>query len=286
MHVTALLILSVLAPAPAPDLEVDLSQDVVVVPFDHTSRHVAVEVRINGKGPFRFQVDTYATIDACIDDDVAEELGLKTVRTVTNSDGRTSQERAVVSIEELTLGGATFRDMDALVDDYDWIAGGERGVDGLIGFDAFRDLLVTFDYPRSRLVLTRGRIEPDAPHAIPLLLSNGAPDVHLVVGDRRLLFGLDTGASSSLALFKQDAEVLPLSGALREVGRGRTVYSEFIVYGAQLAVPVTFAGQTLERPEVTFSEGSSKRLVGYGLFRGFEVTFDTRSRLVRFVRPD
>ncbi len=270
-----------------PAADVELAEETVAIPFDHSTRHVAVEVEVNGRGPYRFQVDTYASIDACIDDDVAEELGLKKVRTVTNSDGRRSRQRDVVVIDELKLGPATFRRMQTLVDDYDWIGGeGGRKVDGLIGFDAFRDLLVTFDYPRSRLVLTRGRLRIVEPGTMPLLLSNGAPDVFLRIGEHKLRFGLDTGSSSFLALRKEDAEDLPLASELRLVGRGRTVYSEFDVFGARLAAPIRFAGHAIEDAHVTFSEGKAGRLVGYGLLRDYAVTFDRKNRLVSFRKPE
>ena len=107
MNAFALLLVPALASTPTSGQDVQLAEEVVAIPFDHSQRHVAVLVEINGKGPFLFQVDTYASIDACIDDDTAKELGLKTVRTVINSDGRKTQQRDVVRIDELKLGELT-----------------------------------------------------------------------------------------------------------------------------------------------------------------------------------
>ena len=92
------------APSAAQSATATLASDVVVVPMSHATRHVTVEVRVNGKGPYLFQVDTYASIDACVDDEFAEELGLEQIGTVMNSDGRVRRVKPIVLIDELVLG--------------------------------------------------------------------------------------------------------------------------------------------------------------------------------------
>lgn len=263
-----------------------LTEPSVVVPMDHSSGHVVVEVYLGDKGPYLFQVDTYASIGACLDDDLAAELGLPVVGTTLNSDGRTTHTRDLVSIPELRLGDATFIDVRTLVDDYEWIGKRKgRSVDGLLGFTLFQELLLTFDYPGSRILLDSGRVSESSPHSMPFELTTGSPDIHLEIGEVSVLVGIDTGHGGLLALDRADADQMPLTGEPRVVGRARSVYSSFDVYGATLAAPLMLAGHQLDGLDVTFTEGAERGLMGHDVLKDFVVSFDQRSRRVQFVLP-
>ncbi|MFT7462040.1 MAG: hypothetical protein ACI9EF_000377 [Pseudohongiellaceae bacterium] len=277
---------SLLVPAlMAQSAQAELSTPVVVIPMDHSSGHVVVDVYIGDKGPYLFQVDTYASIDACLDDDVARELGFPVVGTTLNSDGHNTTTRNLVSIPELRLGGATFKDARTLVDDYGWI--GERNgrsVDGLLGFTLFRELMLTFDYPNSQLVLSHEIMSAEATHSIPFRTPSGSPDIEISMGDTTLEFGIDTGLGGALSLHKEDADVLPLAGELKVIGQARTVYSTFDIYGGELEQSATLAGHSLEDLSVTFTEGAGRRLLGHEVLKHFAVSFDQRSQRVQFAR--
>lgn len=147
--------------------------------MDHATMHASVMVLVNGKGPYLFQVDTYHSGEMSIDDDLVEKLGLVKTGTVLNSDGQRAAERDIVRVEELRLGGATLAGLNAMVGDYDWIDRPDgQQVDGVLGFASFRDLLLTFDYPGNRLVLSREKLSPENTHTIPFSAENsGSPDI-------------------------------------------------------------------------------------------------------------
>ncbi len=153
----------------------------LILPMDHSSGYLEVEVMVNGKGPFRFQLDTYASIEACVDDDFAHALNLPKIGTIRNSDGHRFQEKDLVRIDGLEFGGAHFAAVRTLVDDYDWIDEGGRKIDGLLGFPLFRDLLLTIDYPKSRIILGRGRLKAKDAHCIPFTTPTGSPDIMLML---------------------------------------------------------------------------------------------------------
>lgn len=265
---------------------VHLGDSPIVVPMDHSSGHVVVDVYLGDKGPYLFQVDTYASIGACLDDDLAEELGLSVVGTTLNSDGRNVHTRNLVSIPTLRLGDATFTDVVTLVDDYGWIGTRNgRTVDGLLGFALFSELLLTFDYPGSRLVIGLGGLDEDAPHSMPIELTSGSPDIRLQIGEVSALVGIDTGHGGRLALDLEDAGRMPLTAEPEVVGQARSVYSTFDVYGATLAQPVMLAGHRLDALQVTFTEGSQRGLMGHDILQGYVVSFDQRSRRVQFALP-
>ncbi len=271
----------------ATQLEVELPETRVHVPMDHSSGHVVVDVYLGDKGPYLFQVDTYASIDACLDDDLAEELGFPVVGTTLNSDGRNTSTRNLVSIPELRLGDAVFKNARTLVDDYDWIGTRNgRKVDGLLGFTLFRELVLGFDYPESRLVLSKGSVTEKSSYSLPFKAPSGSPDIVVEVEGLSLEVGIDTGFGGTLALHTSDAEDLPLDAKLKVVGQSRSAYSTYDIYGARLTKPVTLAAHALNRMNVTFMEGSARRLLGYGILKDFVVSFDQRTRRVSFVPPD
>ena len=282
MHALLILLPLFASSVGTPDIEF-LGED-VMLPMDLSTGHAAVTVRINGGEPLLFQVDTYATIDACIDDDVAAALGLVTVGTVQNSDGMTTRQKNIVEIERLQCGGATFRNLRTLVDDYDWIKRSDgKKVSGLIGFTAFKDLLVTFDYPVAALVLQRGNLEAEAPHVIPFTTPRGGPDIDLVLGEQRWSFGIDTGHPSALSMLKSDAADLGLEESLTLLGQSRSVYSSFSIWGARSPLPVEFAGHRIDDLNLLFVEGKVNRLIGYDLLKQYTMTFDQERKLVSFV---
>ena len=260
----------------------------VYVPMNHSARRVEVSVFLGERGPFLFHVDTGASMQACVDDDLARELGLEAIGGGLNSDGRTTRRVEHVAIDELRLGDATFRGVRALVDDYDMVptASGEP-LQGLLGFALFRELLLTVDYPGERLVLRRGVLDRRADGVVPFDDSEGLPTVRLMLGPRRLPFGIDTGMDATLRLFGTDIEDLALDGDAPVVGVERSVYSEVQVRGDFLGDPVKVAGLDFDAVFATFSPNARglRRLVGYGLFGDCALTFDQARGLVRIERP-
>ncbi len=252
--------------------------------MDHGSGHVVVDVFLGDRGPYLFQVDTYASIGACLDDDLARELALPVSGTTQNSDGHRTVERDLVDIPELRLGDAVFRDVRTLVDDYDWIGTrGGRRVRGLLGFPLFRDRLLTFDYPGSRLVLERGALEADDPDVVPYRATTGSPDVPLTIGDRSIHAGVDTGHGGALIVPRSLGDELTFASELRPVGTARTAYGTREILGAPLAEPLVLARARFLDVPVHVWSGGERALLGHGLLSGLVVTFDQTRRLARFV---
>lgn len=271
-----------------PTVEVVLQDAQVVLPADLSTGHIAVTVKINGSEPMLFQVDTYASIDACIDDDVAKALGLPVVGTTLNSDGVTTRTKELARIDQLECGGATFKNLLTLIDDYDWIRRRDgKQVAGLLGFTAFRDLLLTIDYPGNRLVLERGALGEGESNVIAYTSQNGSPDVMLRVGDKEFLFALDTGSGSGLMMFRDDTKHLDLAGDLQQAGASRTVYGTRNLWSGRLSGDVGIGGHKIENPDLLFQEeGQGLRLLGRGILGRYAVSFDQQNQRIRFALPE
>ncbi len=150
------LALAGLAPDAARDAEVGRSYR---VPYRVTqTNHYLVRVRINGKGPFNFLVDTGAP---------ALYIGTEAARKVGLEPSKTGYWTAVDRFD--LEGGATLTNIKARVDDPFQLTGmnalGLPGasIDGILGFTALARFRLELDPTKDRMVWTRLDYEPKEP---------------------------------------------------------------------------------------------------------------------------
>jgi len=174
------------------------------VPFALIDNRVFVNVRLNGKGPFHFILDTGASAD--MDEHVARQLGLKVEDAGEGQGvGQAKQRFGQTLVAKFQLGYLHLDDVPFIVTpfgDSSQVFGTEP-VEGVIGREVFERMVVTFDYVRRTLAFT----EPDKfvysrsgnvaqferPRQIPVIEGtlDGVPGK----------FGVDTGARSALLLY-------------------------------------------------------------------------------------
>src|SRR5215212_7278218 len=96
-----------------------------------------VEIMVNGRGPFRFGVETGAGFVA------VSRAFVEAAGPLPRSGG--PDEIPEYRVDSITLGGATFHDVKVSA-----MPRPPTGVDGVLGLPFFRDLLLTIDYPARR----------------------------------------------------------------------------------------------------------------------------------------
>src|SRR5271166_3918095 len=129
------------------------------VPYRLTdTNHFLVRVRINGKGPFNFLVDTGAPA-VYVATETAKKAGLKP-----------AEDAFWTRVERLDIeGGATLRGINARVEDPFQLVGmnalGLPGasIDGILGFTALARFRLELDPTRDRMTWTRLDFEPKDP---------------------------------------------------------------------------------------------------------------------------
>jgi len=264
-----------------------LDTERVELAFDRSAGFVAVRTMINGWGPFWFNIDTYASIHACVDHTLARELQLPKTDTTLNSDGSgNTVERDIVTIDEIRLGGAVFEGTRALVDDYSWVKAPDgSAVRGLLGFELFKKLLLTIDYPESRIVLERGRLSRKSEDVIRYVDPRGVPDIAVEVGDTPLLVGIDSGGKVGLFLGRPQVEQLEIEGTPTLSGQTRSVYATADIYTVRAQGELKLAGHRHHPLDITFTDADRHGLIGYDLLQFYAITFDQRHNLVRFSEP-
>ncbi|MGE5278516.1 MAG: retropepsin-like aspartic protease [Acidobacteriota bacterium] len=265
----------------APD-RIELSSPEVVVPLRMEKGRPVVEVAIDGKGPFPFVLDTGAG-GTVLGSDLARELALPEAGEARIGDPINPHAIAAkrVRIGRLALGGATFSGMTATSMENPALRE-HLGARGVLGMPVFGDLLLTLDFGRGEVRIGRGQLPPPDGRDVVAYRPGfgGTIRVPITVGPLELDADLDSGSPAAVSLPNEYMDRLPLEGKPVEIGRARTVTSEFVVYGATLKGAVQIGGHRLENPALRFNKLPVAN-VGSGLLRRFAVTIDQRNRRIR-----
>ena len=270
-------------------------KDSFTVPFELVDNRIFVDVWLEGRGPFKFILDTggYGGFST----EVAKEIGAKLGGEV---QGRGAGESVVTawetSVKETRLGGLVLKDQDYRVFDFSdarHVFGSQR-FDGVIGLPVFSQAVVRVDYEGRRLTFTR---PPKFSHrgggaAVPFELERFLPIVRGEVDGVAARFGLDTG----------DRSALTLKGPFVEAQRLRERYSPRVeaVTGFGIGGPIRaqvaragvlrFGGFEIRGPVTrlslqragAFTANDTAGNIGGAILRQFTVTFDYTRRQLFF----
>jgi hypothetical protein len=154
-------------PAKEPAKKEPLKKDdkPVVIPFELLkSRHMAIQVKINGKGPYRVIFDTGAPTNL-VNNKVAKEAGLLEK----NAKGGLPIFGAAPTpkmIKKLEIGDLVVEGIPTMVMDHPTVAAISEAlgpVEGLIGFPFFARYKMTIDYQKKEMTLVpNGYVPGDA----------------------------------------------------------------------------------------------------------------------------
>jgi hypothetical protein len=152
------LVLAIFSVAPAPGHDENVGKS-YQVPYRLTdTNHFLVRVRINGKGPFNFLVDTGAPA-LYVATETAKKIGLKP-----------EEDEFWTPVDRLEFeGGAVLRDVKARVEDPFQLVGmnalGLPGasIDGILGFTILAKFKLEIDLTRDRMTWTRLDFDPKDP---------------------------------------------------------------------------------------------------------------------------
>ena len=124
-----------------------LEQD-EVTPFETGDQGgIILRVMLNGRGPFRFLLDTGSTHTA-VSEKTAALIGAPVVAKTTLGSVAGTRAALVVRIDALEIGPINVPDLLATVANL----GMAGGVDGVIGHDALRTLRYTIDFPQRQVL--------------------------------------------------------------------------------------------------------------------------------------
>lgn len=130
--------------------------ETVVVPFELLdSRHMAVQVKLNGKGPYRLVFDTGAPMNL-INNKIAKESGVLDAKAKRPAFSPFGAMPTPQTIKTLEVGPAKLEKVSTMVMDHPTVAAISEAlgpIDGIIGFPFFARYSMTVDYQKKELTL-------------------------------------------------------------------------------------------------------------------------------------
>src|SRR5437588_2262716 len=256
----------------------------VQLPMELTRHVPVIEAKVNGKGPFRFQVDTGYGGMIQVTPAVAQKLSLPVIGESIGGDpsGKNQKTVRILSAESVDVGDAHFGQVEVS-------EGGPHfeGIDGVIGLQLFNGLIVTFDYPNGRFNVDGGAL-PAADGAKILTYrvdQGGVPNIDIDVAGQKVKSDIDSGSPALLSMPLSLAKSLPLASEPQVVGHGRTVGNDFDIYSAPMKGEVHVGAITLTDPRLDFIDLFPNANLGFRFLKDYAVTFDPANHRVRFNKP-
>jgi hypothetical protein len=180
------------------------------MPFELVDNRIIVAAQVNGVGPIRLLLDTGADEGVLMN-----EVGRRLHLVVTSEEDESGTGAARVRmgrtlVKELRLGEGVFRDQSMLLmpsDDFPNVFG-KLSPDGVIGQAIFERFVVRIDYQKKMLTFTPPSqyVAPAGASVVKFDLPQQIPVVNAVLDGVGGRFGVDTGARSSLLVYRPFAE--------------------------------------------------------------------------------
>jgi hypothetical protein len=265
------------APAPVPPADRVVLADSTVVPMevDRDGRAI-VTVTLNGQGPHRLAVET-GSPDVLLSSAVVASLSLPA-----------QAGGARFRLDSLRVGGALIRGLD--VGRHDAFV--RLGVDGVLGLEAYEDLLLTLDYPRARMVLSRASLPaPDGRDVLQAVRVGPFVGVELTIAGVKEVGVIDTQGGVGFQALPEVAARFAFGDTLRVVGRAVVGGTDPVdVRLGRLAGDLHLGSHRFERPRIAvhpLPPGIPSRMtIGTRVLRRFVLSLDQRTMTVRLTRAE
>ncbi|MGY0798217.1 aspartyl protease family protein [Lysobacter sp. A286] len=257
--------------------DVPLSDALVHVPFETVDGRIYVQARVNGRGPFRFAVDTGASGMARADASLVSLLGLSMHGETTTSDGVKSADVETTRLDSLELGGVVRRDLEVIARDYNSRNAPDAVFSGIIAREFFSDGLLVIDYPRKTLTFSRAlRLSVSGNNALGYERAFRIP---VSIGALQTVGHLDTGANISFVLPQALYEKVA-AGPLEQAGRAQLTNGQIETQRATVHGPFRVGEVSVSDVEVRVSAQFPELLVGAHALQDAVVLIDQRSKTV------
>lgn len=257
----------------------------VSVPFRLLNNHIYVQGRVNGKGPYTFIVDTGG--HTLLAPRVVAEVGSTSVGSAPESGaGEKQSTLGFASVRTISIGGVEMHDQVAFAAEIYRPQIEGIPVDGMVGFELFRRLIVRIDYGRKVLTFTEpGHGSPkNAGAAVPFVFYDHLPFVRGRIDGMPATFDIDTGSRSELDVTSPTVSRYHLHDRYPQGVRAVTgwgVGGPAKSYVVRLH-SITLGTVTVDAPVADFAEGHGGSFtdpnydgnIGSAFLKRFVVTFD------------
>ncbi|MBC7883213.1 MAG: aspartyl protease family protein [Anaerolineae bacterium] len=178
----------------------------VTLPFELVEGLIIIKVRINGKGPYSFVLDTGASGNIIITSELARSLELKKVGlpVIVTGLGDDTVTFSQADVAVVQVGDADLLNQRVTVGDLSDLI---PGFDGILSYNFIKMFDLEIDYQNKTLKLSKFKLlEASAQSAnsnrIPITMTEEqTPLLKVEIDGHEGIFGIDTGAHESVILY-------------------------------------------------------------------------------------
>jgi hypothetical protein len=271
---------------PPPDFALAGGKTSTTVPFELVNNHIYVEVKLNGKGPYRLLCDTGGA--NVVSPELAKELGLASEGAFEGRGvGEKTEDFGVTKVARLEIGDATISNQVFIVFPLAPFVAVEGVPEyGLVGYEVLKRFVTRVDYEKSLLTLSLPSAFEyhGAGTVVPFTFNENVPQVEGSLDGIAGRFDIDTGARDSVSILAPFAEAHRLKehygatiAAVTGWGAGGPARSlvtraKILRLGTlEVAGPVVNLSQ---QKKGAFTDPYVAGNVGGGVLKRFNVTFD------------
>ena len=247
------------------------------VPFETVDGRIYVQARVNGRGPFRFAVDTGASGMARADASLVSSLGLTIQGQTSTSDGVQAAKVDMTHLDSIELGGLGRQNLAVITRDYSSRKAPDAAFSGILAREFFSDGLLIIDYPKQILSFTQTRTL--SPTDRNVLTYERAFRVPVSIGELQTEGNLDTGANVAFVL-PQSLYDKVTTAPLEQAGRGQLTNVEIETKRSMIRGPFKIGSATISDVEVRVSDRFPELLVGAHALQNFVLLIDQRSKSI------
>ena len=249
-------------------------------PIAYAGHLIVLDVMVDGKGPYKFALDTGAS-GARISQQVAKDLALPVVG---QAEGiGLGPEKISLPLVKASLAHGTiqFDDVQAAVHDLPGSSGAQ--VDGVLGFDLFKDYLLTIDYPDGTISVAPGRLYSNERGALAMMTPFGIPQIGGTIDGASIIIDIDSGSSGGFGLMPDYESKLRFVSSPKPIGQATGAGGTVSVDAGTVDGDIAFGDQTVHDPDVSFLPLPGVANMGYRVLSNYAITFDQANGLVRFI---
>ncbi len=249
-------------------------------PMEMVNDRPVIELRVQGKGPYRFVFDTGAGV-TILTPELARELKIEATGKTRIGDPSAPHGIEVDTVNvDIGLCAENISDVPAVVWDDKAIFSALGDVHGIIGTAALPDYVVTLDFEKEQFRLSKEPL-PNTDGTVHCDNQHGIPALDLSIGERIFPAQIDTGKSRDFSIPARLRNKLKYKSPPVSA-QGRTANGEFDMEIATLDGTVKIAGCKIVDPELEITDRFRQGVVGTGVLRRFVIELDLAHERARF----
>ncbi len=256
------------------------------VPMEFIAGRLVVSAKINGRGPYKFILDSGAQV-SLLAAPFGQELGLPVSgeMPVGSPGSTTPRSGRILQVDRLEIGTLAAEKFSLLEMDLTSLQQRVPGLKGVISAHLFTGILITYDYPAAVMRYRRGELPAaDGQTVFAWPAGHRLPGVLMHFGKDEVWVDVDTGSQGGLTLAQSTVGGFEWSEPPVRDEPIRLVDRELAASKGRYKGAVTFGSFRLEHPMIKIHEGSFNN-VGYQVLKDFVLTIDSANRRIELRKP-